>query len=139
MGLTYARIRLSNPHRPDLAPFETDALPDTGAMHLCIPQHVAVQLELEESDRREVTLADGSRQLVPYVGPIMVSVGNRRGFTGAMVLGNEVLLGAVPMEDLDLVVHPGTQQVVPNPASPNIPSSIAKGLPPLRPAGPGDA
>ena len=45
-----------------------------------------------------------------------------------MVLGNEVLLGAIPMEDLDLVVVPGTRRVIPNPANPNIAASIAKGL-----------
>lgn len=45
-----------------------------------------------------------------------------------MVLGKEVLLGAIPMEDLDLVVVPGTRQVIPNPANPNIAVSIAKGL-----------
>jgi clan AA aspartic protease len=135
MGLTYARVQLTNPRQPELTPFEADARADTGAVHLCIPKHVSLQLQLEEFDRREVPLADGSRRLVPYVGPIMVTVANRRGFVGAMVSGNEVLLGAIPMEDLDLVVRPGTRQVIPNPASPNIPSSIAKGLPPRSPRG----
>lgn len=126
MGLTSARVSLGNARRPELT-MEVEALADTGALHLCIPEHVAIQLELEEFDRREVTLADGSRQLVSYVGPLSVAVANRKGLTGAMVLGNAVLLGAIPMEDLDLVVLPAT--VVPNPKSPNIPSSIAKGLP----------
>ena len=40
------------------------------------------------------------------MGPIEVSFANRRCFTGAMVLGNEVLLGAIPMEDMDLVLRP---------------------------------
>ena len=128
MGLTSARVSLGNARRPELT-MEVEALADTGALHLCIPEHVAIQLELEEFDRREVTLADGSRRLVSYVGPLSVAVANRKGLTGAMVLGNEVLLGAIPMDDLDLVVLPATRQVVPNPKSPNIPSSIAKGLP----------
>jgi len=42
------------------------------------------------------------------------------------VLGDETLLGAIPMEDMDLVVLPGTQQVAVNPANPNIAVSIAK-------------
>jgi clan AA aspartic protease len=130
MGLAYARVKLANPRLPDLAPVEVDALADTGSVHLCIPGHVAIQLKLEEFDRREITLADGSRQVVSYVGPVSTFVGNRRGLSGAMVLGDQVLLGAIPMEDMDLVVNPRTQQVVPNPANPNIAGSIAKGLPP---------
>jgi len=115
---------------PDLAPVEVDALADTGAVHLYIPEHIALQLELEEFDRREVALADGSRQVVSYVGPLAISIANRRGIAGAMVLGNQVLLGAIPMEDMDLVVHPRTQQVVPNPENPNIAGSIAMGVRP---------
>ena len=45
-----------------------------------------------------MVLADGRRRTVPYVGPVEVRFRNRRCFTGAMVLGNEVLLGAIPME-----------------------------------------
>jgi len=128
MGVAYARVKLANPRLPELAPVEVDALADTGSVHLCIPEHIAIQLSLEEVDRREVTLADGSRQTVPYMGPISLFVANRRGFAGAMVLGNQVLLGAIPMEDMDLTVNPRTQQVIANPVNPNIAGSIAMGL-----------
>jgi clan AA aspartic protease len=128
MGLAYARVTLANPRRPDLGPVEVDALADTGAVHLCIPEHVALQLELDEFDRREVALADGSRRILSYVGPISIAVANRKGLGGAMVLGDQVLLGAIPMEDMDLVVHPGTRQVIPNPANPNIAGSLATGV-----------
>jgi clan AA aspartic protease len=130
MGLTHARIRLANARRPDLAAVEVDALADTGALHLCIPEHVAVQLALDELEKREITIADGLIRLVPYMGPVIVSFANRQCYAGAMVLGNEVLLGAIPMEDMDLVVLPGARQVALNPANPNIAVSIAKGLPP---------
>jgi clan AA aspartic protease len=126
VGLVYARIRLGNPRRPELSPLEAQALVDTGAMHLCIPQHVAVQLKLESAYEREVTTADGAKRLCPYVGPIEVSFDGRTCYTGAIVLGDEVLLGAVPMEDMDLVVSPSTRSVVVNPQSPNIPSSTVK-------------
>ena len=75
-----------------------------------------------------MVLADGRRRTVPYVGPVEVRFGNRRCFTGAMVLGNEVLLGASPMQDMDLVLRPQLQSVDVNPESPNIPLSVAKGL-----------
>lgn len=128
MGLTYATLRLSNPVQPVLAGIECTALADTGAMHLCIPPHIALQLDLQEREKREVTLADGSRKLISYVGPVRIEFANRQCFVGAMVLGDEVLLGAIPMEDLDLIVRPMTREVMVNPAAPNVPSSVAKGI-----------
>jgi clan AA aspartic protease len=125
MGLVHTNIILKNP-REKGKEYKAKALVDTGALHLCIPSHVAIQLGLDELQKREVTTADGTQKLCPYVGPIEVSFGNRSCFTGAVVLGDEVLLGAVPMEDMDLVVIPAKRMVVANPESPNIPASIAK-------------
>ena len=51
---------------------------------------------------------------------------NRIGFAGALVLGDQVLLGAIPMEDMDLVVIPMTRSIEVNPLSPNIATSIVK-------------
>ena len=126
MGLVNAEITLRNPKNPVLAPVKVDALADTGSLHLCIPEHVRIQLELEEIDKKEATLADDSRRLVPYVGPIEIRFGNRVGFVGALVLGNQVLLGAIPMEDMDLVVIPSTRTLEVNPNSPNVAVSVVK-------------
>ncbi|MBN2686482.1 MAG: hypothetical protein JXR40_14465 [Pontiellaceae bacterium] len=125
MGLTNASIELRNPRKPELKPVIVDALADTGAVHLCIPAHVQLQLELDETDKKEVVLADGGRKLVPYVGPIELRFKNRIGYVGALVMGDQALLGAIPMEDMDLVVVPKSREVVVNPQSPNIASSIA--------------
>lgn len=127
MGLVRADLTLSNARRPDLASMNVSARADTGALHLCIPEHVALQLQLEEQEKREVTIADGTKRLVSTVGPLIVSYANRTCFTGAMVLGDEILLGAIPMEDMDLVVAPARREVIPNPLNPNIPASIAMG------------
>src|ERR1700730_13235012 len=126
MGLAYATLTLRNPKSPDLQPITVRSLADTGALHLCIPQHVAVQLKLQELQKREVVTADGKKILCPYVGPVEVSYDGRSCYTGAVVLGDEVLLGAVPMEDMDLVVSPAKRTVIINPESPNIPLSVAK-------------
>jgi len=104
------------------------ALVDTGAITLCIPEHVALQLKLEESEKREVTVADGRRKSVSYVGPVQVSFDNRSSFCGAMVMGDTVLLGAIAMEDMDLVISPTRQKIEVNPESPNIPSAVAMGF-----------
>jgi clan AA aspartic protease len=121
MGLTYAEIDLVNPRLPDMGAVRTQALADTGAMMLCIPSGLASRLQLEVADHRPVTLADGRRVNVPYVGPVQVKFAGRACFVGALVMGDEVVLGAVPMEDMDLVVSPLTRTVTVNPASPDAP------------------
>ena len=126
MGLVVAHITLANLLMPDLEAVEVEALVDSGAVHLCITEHLQIQLRLEEIDKKEVLLADGSRQLVPYVGPIEVRLKNRIGFAGALVLGEQVLRGAIPREDLDLVVLPKERRLEVNPSSPNIGTSIVK-------------
>lgn len=126
MGLVSATVMLKNPRRPDLGAAEVEALADTGAVHLCIPENVCVRLQLEAIADKEVTLADGSTRLVPYVGPIEIRFKNRVGFTGALVIGDQVLMGAIPMEDMDLVVMPRTRTPDVNPRSPDIGTTIAK-------------
>ena len=126
MGTFYAAITLANPREPELEPLSVSALVDTGTMYLCIPESIAAQLRLEALYQREVTLADGSRRLCPYVGPIHVRFNDRGCFTGALVIGDQPLLGAIVMEDMDLVVVPQLRTLGPNPLSPNIPSSLAK-------------
>lgn len=130
MGLVNAEIELSNPKNGNIRPIKVKSLVDTGSLHLCVPEHVAIQLELEELYKREVTTADGKKHLAPYMGPISIKFENRGCFTGALVLGDEVLLGTVPMEDMDLLVSPAKQSLIVNPDSPNIAMSIAKGTKP---------
>jgi len=126
MGLVNAKVLLSNPRRPELEVVEVDVLADTGATHLCIPEHVQFQLQLESLEYREIILADGSSQSVPYVGPLQIRFKNRGGFTGALVMGDQVLFGAIPMEDMDLIVIPRSRSIDVNPASPNVATSFAK-------------
>ncbi len=128
MGIVRQKIRLANYARPDLEEIDTRALVDTGALELCIPQHVALQLKLETLQEREVTLANGERKVVPYVGGVRIEVFGRQTVQSANVLGDEVLLGAIPMEAMDLIVHPARLELRPNPESPNIPASLAKGV-----------
>jgi clan AA aspartic protease len=128
MGITYVDLRLGNQSRPDLEELNASALVDTAALHLCIPEHLAMQLQLQRLKQREVQTADGKSPLIDYVGPIKISMLGRECFTGALVMGNQVLLGAIPMEDMDLIVEPARMRVTVNPLSPNIPMSLAKGF-----------
>jgi len=128
MGLVSGKVVLRNPRLPGLGELEVDALAASGAVHLCIPEPVRVALKLEPIDSKEATLADGRRARVPYVGPVEIRFGNRIGFAGALVMGDQVLLGAIPMEDMDLVIVPKTRTLAVNPESPDIASTIVKDI-----------
>jgi clan AA aspartic protease len=120
MGDVFADITLANAERSDLKPLTVRALVDTGAAWVCIPEHVQLQLALQNGDTREVAMADGRLTVVPYVGPIKINFENRSCYVGALVLGDEVLFGAIPMEDMDLVISPARGTIEVNPESPNI-------------------
>lgn len=126
MGLSYCMLTLKNPRTPRVESIEVEALADTDSVFLAIPEHVRLQLALEEGSQKEVTQADGSRKMVPYVGPIETRFKNRVAYVGAIVMGDEVLLGAIPMEDMDLVVVPHQRQVDVNPLNPNFAAAKAK-------------
>lgn len=126
MGLVHAKVTLKNPRYAKIKPMQVDVLVDTGALHLCIPERLQTRLKLKEIDRKEVILADGSKKSFPYVGPIEIRFKNRIGFAGALVRGDQALLGAIPMEDMDLVVIPSKRILDVNPESPDIASSIVK-------------
>ena len=126
MGYVHAEIELSNPREPGLNPLKARAMVDSRALTLCIPVQVQLQLRLEEAEKREITTADGRKSVISYVGPVKVRFQNRTAFAGALVLGDEVLLGAVPMEDMDLVISPARRELIVNPESPNIPQALVK-------------
>ncbi len=128
MGLVYAELELANAREDSLRPMTVRAMVDTGALHMCLPAHVATQLGLVRLDQRTVTTADGAEHLVDYVGPLKVRFENRQCLTGALVLGDQPLLGAIPMEDMDVLIDPARQALTVNPRNPNIPASVAMGV-----------
>ena len=119
-------LSLTNPKLSGCEPIEVQALADTGSVFLVIPEHVRLQLRLEEQSKKEVTLADGNKKMLPYVGPIETRFKNRLAYVGAVVMGDEVLLGAIPMEDMDLVVKPQLREIDVNPHNPNFAAAAAK-------------
>ena len=127
MGRAFAILTLRNPRYPDLPPVEVEALADTGATFLCVPAAVAEALRLEVFDQKNTPSPVGSRRRGPYAGPLEVRFKNRVALGGALIMGERVLLGAIPMEDMDLVVTPLSRKVDVNPASPDIASCLAMG------------
>jgi len=132
MGFAYATVQLSNPRQPALNPVEVNALVDSGANWTCIPEHVRLQLQLEEAERREITTADGAKHFVPYVGPLEIHFENRLSFSGAMVLGDQVLLGAISMQDMDVVIIPKEHKLIVNPENPNFAAGFVGGARPAQ-------
>lgn len=125
MGIIFADLRLRNFAQPELEEVDTHALVDSGSVDLVIPETVARQLRLRDLSPREVRLADGTLQRVRYVGPVQVETMGRDCVTAALVMGDQVLLGAIPMQAMDVVIHPRTERLVPNPAHPDGPTFCA--------------
>ncbi len=126
MGIPHADIVLENILLK--RKIEVKALVDSGSVFMTVPQHVAVQLgfDLEEVSTREAVLADGSRKRVPMIGPLRVHFSDRYCDLSALVLGDEALFGAVPMEMMDLVLHPARQSLTVNPENPYVPAALVK-------------
>jgi clan AA aspartic protease len=133
MGLVYAEIELIS--GDDLAlnrrgfitedqikRLKVNALVDSGAVMLAINEHIKMQLDLPVLDRQAAQTADGRELSLEVVGPIEIRFENRRASVDAMVLPGdaEILLGAIPMEEMDVLVDPRQQRLVVNPANPYI-------------------
>ena len=141
MGLVYAEIELINGGDLELARrnmldpedikrMSVEMLVDSGSYYMCINETVKEQLDLSVIEKRKGQLANG--QIVEYdvVGPIEVKFKNRRCHVDAMVLpgDSEMLLGAIPMEDMDVLIHPLRQELVVNPEHPYYVQMKMKGV-----------
>ena len=126
MVVTYAPLKLTNFFTRQAV--EANALVDTGATFMCVSEEMAVQLgfDITEVSQQVVTLADGHQRKVPKIAPIEIAFGNRSYVTEAVVLGNEALLGVIPLEAMDLMVDPRQQTLIANPQHPNYPVASAK-------------
>lgn len=139
MGLVYAEIDLANGgdvylFRQGLLP-ETDikkttvtALVDSGAYMLSVNENIKNQLDLPVIEKQFVTLADESTLEVEIVGPVEVHFENRSTTVRAVVLPGdaEVLLGAIPMEDMDVLIDPRQRKLVVNPKHPYVANKYLK-------------
>ncbi|MBI3373459.1 MAG: clan AA aspartic protease [Betaproteobacteria bacterium] len=126
MGITYAGISIEILFQKRR--LELRALVDSDSVFFTVPAHVAFQLGFDSTEvgTREVVLSDGSRKAVPMIGPIRVHFFDRYCDLSALVMGDEPLFGAVPMEMMDLVLNPSTQTLTVNPSSPFVPVALAK-------------
>lgn len=131
MGLVYADIILTNSEdivlakrnligQEEIKQITVNMLVDTGSYNLCINEDIQAQLQLPFVEKRNAQLANGHIVSYDVVGPVHLKFKNRNTVCLAMVLegSNEPLLGAIPFEDMDVIVHPQSQQLVVNPDHP---------------------
>ena len=95
-------------------------LVDTRAFLMAINESIQEQMQFPLVDKRKLVLANGEIEEFDLVGPVIVKFQDRSSTCSALVLkGNtEPLLGAIPMEDMDVIVHPSRQELVGNPDHP---------------------
>ena len=124
MGHVYTEITLRNPFdvrdykrgmidEPEIRQATITAMVDTGAATLVINEDIRRQLGLEAEDTYEAELADGSKQIYSYTEAVQIQWKNRRATCQAVVVpnANEILLGAIPLEAMDLIINPLRQEL----------------------------
>ena len=126
MGTIYAQVELGNLLRQDLRPVNIEAMVDSGAINLCVPDIVRRELGLEIARTRVAQMTDGSLVEVGVVEPVTLRFENRVTTRTAMVLGDEVLLGAIPMQDMDVLIDPRNERLILPPDRPNFALSKVK-------------
>ena len=128
MGLVYADIELisgddlSSVRRGYIAEdavrrIVVRALVDSGSYLLGVNETIKAQLSLRVLRKQVAQLADSTTVTLDVVGPVELRFANRSCTVDAVVLpgDSEVLLGAIPMEYMDVVIDAleGTLKVNP--------------------------
>ena len=93
---------------------KVQAMPDTGAWTLVINEEVREKLGLTIKGEARSTLADGKASNYPITEPVNIQWKNRSTALPAIVVAGakNVLLGALPLEAMDLIVDPLRQTLV---------------------------
>jgi clan AA aspartic protease len=132
MGLVYADIELVNAvdlenarrqiiGKEEVKRMRLNMLVDRGAYMMAINETIQEQLDLPFVEKRKAQMASGAVVEYDIVGPVRVHFANRTAICNAFVLSgdSEPLLGAIPMEEMDILLHPQRQELIVNPEHPN--------------------
>lgn len=137
MGAIRVNVKLTNAVdeelviRGVLAPsllrsLETQGLVDTDAITLVVPQAIADQLGLRIRGQQIAQYANGFEEPIGVTSGVVVEYMGRRALVEALVVGNEILIGQVVLELMDLLADCKNQRLIPNPANPDYPVAIIK-------------
>jgi clan AA aspartic protease len=133
MGAIHAEIELINGEhlgmarrnlmdKDDVKRITVQALVDTGNYMLAINENIQQYLDLPIVEKRNTQLANGEIMECDVVSTVELKFKNRRTMCNAIVLpgDSEVLLGAIPLEDMDVLIHPLRQELIVNPDHPTM-------------------
>jgi clan AA aspartic protease len=131
MGLTYAEVLLTNAidisnarlyiiGEEEIRRIVSTMLVDSGADMLCINENIQTILGLPFIEKRRCQLAEGFSPPLDIVGPVQLRFKNRITSCNAIVLTGdaEPLLGAIPLEEMDLLIDPLKGELIINPEHP---------------------
>lgn len=132
MGIVYADIELINAvdlenarrhiiGEEEVKRIRLSMLADSGAYMMAINETIQQQLDLPFVEKRKAQMASGAIVEYDVVGPVRVRFANRTAICNAFVLSgdSEPLLGTIPMEEMDVLIHPQRQELIVNPEHPN--------------------
>ena len=125
MGYVYADITIKNGQdvlghmkgtiqEPDIRQTTVQAMVDTGAGTLIMNDALRQELGLVVMGEKYATLANRAVKMCKYTEPVQVNWGNRSSMVSAVIMegADEVLLGAIPLEEMDLIVDPARQTLI---------------------------
>jgi clan AA aspartic protease len=124
MGTVYATITIKNDvdfwkaklghmEEQKIRQVTIEVMVDTGAPTLVINEKLRRQLGLEIVGERPATFANGVTEMVKRAGPVQIYWKNRDMISHPLVVsdGREILLGVIPLEEMDLMVDPVRQEL----------------------------
>lgn len=137
MGAIFTSVKLTNAidqglvNRGSLAPrhlrqYEGQGLVDTGALTLSMPSEIAQQLGLEATGQQVARYANGYQEVIPVSEPVTIECLGRTTTLPALIVGDEILIGQVVLELLDLWADCKNQRLIPNPEHPDYPVAMIK-------------
>jgi clan AA aspartic protease len=131
MGIVYAEIELINADdvafakrhiigEEEVKRMKVNMLVDSGVYMMERNESIQEQLNIPFKEKRKAQLAKGSIVEYDVVGPIEIKFKNMSAVCNAFVLSgdSEPLLGVIPMEEMDVLIHPLRQELIVNPEHP---------------------
>ncbi len=122
MGRVTEMIRLTNIFEPERS-VEIEALIDTGATMISVPQKVVDELGLRKMREKTVRYGNGETEVKSVYGVVTVEIKGRAAEFDVLAepKTTRALVGQILLEDLDFIVDPGARKLIPNPRSPEMP------------------
>lgn len=124
MGIVRTEITLKNAidvgecrrgtiKEPEIRQTVIQAIVDTGAMTMIINEQLRQQLGLGIMGTKQASLANNAKETVQIAEPVEIHWKNRSMTCQPWVTkSGMILLGAIPLENMDLIVDPAGQEVI---------------------------